>query len=418
MWPFKKAAVKPDVVELGSSGLNVRGGRVQEEWHKALRGGTATQRVFLEMETDAVLGAGLSTLRLLMQRAPLRVKPASDDGRALAVATFLEECLDDMRRTWAAWSREADSFLTFGWSLSEVVLKKRDGVGSAYSDGRWGLADLAPRAQETLQTWDVTPQGDVLAFNQASPTTGKTVRIPLERCIHLAYDARKGNPEGRSLLRSAYVDWYHGKRVLQFEGIGVERDLCGVPVMRAPAAVVSGTDAASVAARETYDKMLSNFRQDQQAYLLLPSEDGYEFKLMGSPGAKQYDTDKILRRCDQRKAMALGTEVQLLGMDKVGSYALADSKTSLLGYAVASLLDFKTEELNRQLVPLLMKVNGIDEKDWPWFEHGEVETPEAGPLATACQALASAGMLTPDLATENRLRGFLDLPLLEEKAGG
>ncbi len=46
----------------------------------------------------------------------------------------------------------------------------------------------------------------------------------------------KNSPEGRSILRSAYRSYYFWKRVLEIEGIGIERDLAGMPVMGIPSA--------------------------------------------------------------------------------------------------------------------------------------------------------------------------------------
>ena len=44
--------------------------------------------------------------------------------------------------------------------------------------------------------------------------------------------ARGDNPEGRSILRNAYFSWYFEKKIAEIEGIGIARDLAGLP--RAP----------------------------------------------------------------------------------------------------------------------------------------------------------------------------------------
>jgi hypothetical protein len=59
----------------------------------------------------------------------------------------------------------------------------------------------------------------------------------------------KGSPEGRSLLRSSYVDWVYKKNFATTEAIGIERHLAGYPVMWVPANVINGQDAGSISTR-------------------------------------------------------------------------------------------------------------------------------------------------------------------------
>ncbi|WP_155274431.1 hypothetical protein [Piscirickettsia salmonis] len=45
--------------------------------------------------------------------------------------------------------------------------------------------------------------------------------------------SRKGNPEGRSILRNAYQPWYYKKNLESIESIGIERNLVGLLTLRA-----------------------------------------------------------------------------------------------------------------------------------------------------------------------------------------
>ncbi|MCE2604181.1 hypothetical protein LH384_34385, partial [Pseudomonas aeruginosa] len=55
-----------------------------------------------------------------------------------------------------------------------------------------------------------------------------------DRALHFVTKSRKNNPEGRSVLRGAYRAWYFKRRIQEIEGIGLERDLAGFPVLTAP----------------------------------------------------------------------------------------------------------------------------------------------------------------------------------------
>ncbi len=52
----------------------------------------------------------------------------------------------------------------------------------------------------------------------------------------------------------------------------------------------------------------------------------FDLVLLSSGGSRQFDTDKIIQRYDQRIAMSILSDFILLGSDRVGSYALGTSK--------------------------------------------------------------------------------------------
>ena len=60
-------------------------------------------------------------------------------------------------------------------------------------------------------------------------------RHPDREVAAVPHRVAKGNPEGRRILRDAYRAWYFKKRLEEFEAIGVERDLAGMPVGKVPA---------------------------------------------------------------------------------------------------------------------------------------------------------------------------------------
>ena len=61
--------------------------------------------------------------------------------------------------------------------------------------------------------------------------------IPDEKSLHFRTTIFKDDPEGRSILRPCYIDYYMVRNFRAIEGIGVERDLAGMPMLTAPEGV-------------------------------------------------------------------------------------------------------------------------------------------------------------------------------------
>ena len=71
-------------------------------------------------------------------------------------------------------------------------------------------------------------------MSQMPPPDFGVLTIPLEKALHFRTTSVKNNPEGRSILRTAYRSWYFKTRIQEIEGIGIERNLAGFPVLYAP----------------------------------------------------------------------------------------------------------------------------------------------------------------------------------------
>ncbi len=215
-----------------------------EEFLKELRGRKGVE-VFKEMsENDDIVGAILFAVEMLMRQVKWNVKEAGNHDIDIKAAEFVYSCMYDMDETWSEFISEVLSFLTFGWSYHEIVYKRRMGMTknaktkSKYSDGLIGWRKLPIRSQDTLWEWRYDDNDNLLGLTQCAPPLYTQVFIPIEKALHFRTKNRKGNPEGRSVLRNAYRSWYFKRRIQEIEGIGIERDLAGLPVLTAP----EGTD--------------------------------------------------------------------------------------------------------------------------------------------------------------------------------
>jgi hypothetical protein len=409
--------------ELGSTGLSRTGsnwGEITEEFLPQLSGKNAL-RAFREMShNDPVVWSMLFAARMLLRNVHWRV-----EGERQDLVEFVDSCLVDMSSTWGDTLSEILSFLVYGFSWHEIVYKRRVGPNetdpsrrSRFSDGRIGWRKLPIRSQDTLVEWEFDAEGGVRAFIQSAPPNYQQVRIPIERSLLFRMGAHKGNPEGQSILRGAYRPWFMKKRLENIEGIGIERDLAGIPVIYR-SLEMKAHDAE-------LKKIVRNIRRDEQEGLILPlafDDRGNKlltFELLGSPGSRQINISQVIDRYDKRIAMTMMADFILLGQQSVGSFALADSKTALFSTALGAVQSSVAEVMNNFAIPRLLGVNGIsvDSPDeMPRMVPGDIESVDLQKLGSFVTALAGAGApLFPDRDLENYLRGLANLPPKSEEA--
>jgi hypothetical protein len=415
------------LVELGDTGLHRQGGHIFEEWLPQLRGSFWAKVVREMSENDPVIGAILRAVEMLTRQVEFRVDPGSEDKEGEADAQFVEECRNDMSATWQEILAEILSMLPWGWSWLEQVYKVRNGtegeVTSKYSDGRIGWRKWSIRSQDSLSEWVFDDEGGIQAMVQRSQYDFQARTIPIEKSLLFRTTSRKNNPEGYSILRSAFVPWYRKTNIERIEAIGIERDLVGYPVMRVPSEII--TDSANVNTYTGYKEMVTNIRRDELEGAVIPSDtdehgnEMYSLSLLTSGGTRQMNTGEIIIRYDTRIAMSMLADFMMLGHEKVGSFALASSKTNLFTTALGAYLDSICEVINRHAIPRLMKLNGRPTDSTPKLVHGDIETVDLAELGTFIKELSGAGFtehLAEDVQREIMKRAGLPVPADEEEA--
>ncbi len=414
-------------IEIGSTGLERYGGIVSEEWLRDLQGAKGIKAYKEMRDNDPITGAILFALKMLFRQANWYIEAGGSTTRDEEAKAFLESCLDDMSMSWHDTITEILSMLVFGWSWHETVYKLRQGDGrdprrrSKYSDGRIGWRKLPIRAQETFYEWvfDDT-DGGVIALKQMPPPDYQVREIPIGKSLLFRTESSKANPEGRSVLRNAYRPFYYRKNIEQIEAIGIERDLAGLPVAEVPPSILSpfATEDEKKALSDI-KKMVTEIRRDKSEGVVFPSEfnpdgtkTGYKLSLLSTGGRRNFDTNAIVNRYDQRIAMTVLADFILLGHEKVGSFALNSSKTVLFSTALGAFLDSVCEIFNTHGVPRLFALNAFQGlTDLPKLKHGDVESPDLTELGAYITSLSGAGApLFPDDDLENYLRSAASLP--------
>ncbi|MGN0998655.1 MAG: hypothetical protein ACI4PO_03785 [Faecousia sp.] len=400
--------------------------RFMEEFLPELQGIRGVHAYTEMADNDATVGAILFAIEMLMRNVEFHIEPGGDTAKDKEAAEFVEGCMYDMERTWPDTLSEILSFLTYGWSYHEIVYKRRVGktnspiTNSKYSDGLIGWRKLPIRAQDTLDGWEYKEDtDDLIGMTQCPPPKYDRITIPIEKALHFRTRSRKDNPEGRSILRTAYRAYYFKKRLEEIEGYGMERDLAGFPVLYSPADmdIWDEDDPEMVAMRAQAEAIVSRIRRDALEGVVLKGGydqgTGWKLELLASSGKRQFDTNVIIDRYDKRIATSVLADFVMLGQQQVGSFALADSKTKIFALAIGTYLDVICEVFNNQGIPRLIDINGEHFKgitDYPQMVHGDIEEQDLAQFTTFIKEMVGAGILVPDEQLEDEVRRVGHLP--------
>jgi|SRR5215471_6459032 len=415
------------LLERGTSGLRRAGGYVREELLTELSGQQGIRK-FKEMRDNSpVIGACLYALEMRLRNVKWKFVPADDSAEADRYAELATGMLfEDLELPWSLLQSEILSFLPFGFSYFEMVFKRRlgldpppqpdgmPGLPSRFNDGLIGLGKIALRPPDTVLRWEFDQTGGLMGMHQIDPFAGRQAYIPYEKALLFRPTLYKNNPEGRSVLRTAYRPWYMLTHIENTEGIGIERDLAGLPTFGTPPQWwLSSASPEEVAQLELVRRIGRNIRVDEQMCLVYPliydqaGNQLFKFELAGTGGAKAINTDTIIQRYELRITQSLLCDLLFMGHEDVGSFALASSKSTTEAMSLGGYLEVIQDEFNRRCLPLLWRLNAFPEQRRPHLEHGDVESLDLTELA---RFMLSFGRIYNMQDLENYFRTAAGLP--------
>lgn len=422
--------------EIGTSGLRQFSGWVMDEWLGELTGREAAWRYREFLDNDPVAGGFLFAVEMLARRVTWSVEGGDPRWRE-----FIAQCMNDMSHPWVDLVSEALTMLPYGYAPMELVYKRRQGgsprgqlasntpateepqdeASSVYDDGLIGWRKIPLRAQETTLHWDFDGYSSLRGLIQLD-WHGQQHNIPIEKMVLFRYRKIRNNPEGYSVLRRAWTSYFRLRGLQDIEAIGAARDLAGIPVAKPP----PGVDLFAPENQELYNRvveLVTTVHRDEDEGLVFPTSE-WEFELMSAGGSRQFDTDKIIRRYEQRIAASVLADFMLLGQDGLGSYAMVDVKSELFGMAIDAVLDAICEPMNRYAIPRLLKLNGIETSDPPQITHTTAGRIDLEKIGSFLNNLALAGAQIPwDRSLMTQLFNAAGLPMSfdtpqVEKPGG
>jgi hypothetical protein len=338
--------------EIGTTGLNEYGGLIQEDPIQKLRfgmGGKAYE-IYTEMRLNTpVIAALISAVTQSVRSATWTF--TSDEGEDDPRLELIEAARQNLARTISLDEHLAEATegtAVYGWSLFEQVWEN---VG-----GRILWSNLSIRGQNTLANWEIDQEGHTTGMCQWDiySRRGKVI-IPFDKAVLYRFWVQRENPEGMSLLRPAYVPWYYYKNISKIEAIGIERDLAGLPVITLPPG--ASTDSSSASDLSKAEKTVRNVRNDEQAGFVKPSPD-WGFELLSTGGTRQFDTNAIIQRYENRILMSALAQFLLLGTNGTGSLALSKDQTDFFTMSVTVMANSIARAFTNTALRRLMIYNG------------------------------------------------------------
>jgi hypothetical protein len=431
---------RPDLSELGSTGLLRTGGTVYDEFLSDLRGPKGRKTLREMSDNEPIIASFLFAIEKILQRLDWHFEPYRDptadgepDDADIENAQFANDALNDMSMSWDHTLSEILSMLVYGWSYLEIVYKKRVGPDqkdgskrSKHTDGKIGWRRWGIRSQETLQEWLIDPEdGGVAGMIQLDPVAGGKgrVTIPIEKSLLFRTSVRRNNPEGKPLIRTAYVPYYYKKVISEIEAIGIERDLAGLPVLWLhPDYFAADAPPEMRAVYDTCAQIVKSVKRNENEGILMPlmyDEQGnrlMDLTLLSSGGSRQIPINDTITRYNQMMAITVLADFILLGHERVGTYSLGASKVDLWSLGVDAIANSIREVIQSYAVPRLFAYNGIPLDRLPQFVYGDVAQVELTEIADFVQKMAGAGVLAPDDDLEDYMRDLAGFPPANKEA--
>lgn len=425
--------------ELGYLGLKVVYKTIMEEADNRLRFPRIIREID-EMKKDSMVAAALHLYHMMISKPDWKVvAPIGASAKTIERANFVQECMHDMEHSWQDFISEVCSFVDYGFAINEIVFRRRlKENGSKYNDGLIGLRKLPPRSQSTITGWVFSDDGRELLYVEQSlrnltnqsqfekliEKNGTDIRIPRKKFLLFNTDPQHGNPEGTACLKASWVAWQYKKIVQDSEMLGISRDLQGVPLAKIPARFLSNDASPEDKAVGDYVKnLVRNMQNGQQAGVVLPSDSDpesrlplFELQLLQSNGSKGYDTTEILKRYNAEILVTLYADLLQLGNTGSGSFALANSKTNIIGFAVEHRLREIKRVLDSHLMRAIFEANGWELDELPEFVYTDLDDVDLAEFSSAVQRIVAVGAIEQDRAFFNMTRQKFGLkPFAEDE---
>lgn len=429
--PFRRKRVAP-TQRAGTIGTAVHGGYVQSNETKSDLTGRKKWETFSEMLANvSIVAAGVRYFLNLVSKPDWKVEPPEESGDAgQEIADKVSEAIFKMETPWHRVVRRAAMYRFYGFSWQEWTAKKLD-------DGSVGYLDIEPRAQKTIERWDLDEHGTVFGVIQRSPQTAAEHYIPRAKSIYLVDDSLHDSPEGLGLFRHLAEGSRHLLRYEQLEGWGFELDCRGMPVARGPFSELqdlvkngelSEEDRAAI--ELPLKDFIENHVQAPQRGLFLDSktyatEDEKEtpstvykwsMELLKAGSTNLGDLNKSIQRKTRELARIMGVETLLIGETGSGSLAMAKDKSGNFYLIVDSTLKELAEQFEKDVIDPLMMLNGWPEDLKPTLKIEKLQHREITEITQALVDMAQAGaVLDPEDPAINEVRDLLGLSKITEE---
>lgn len=353
----------------GFTGIDVRQGRVYQEYNENLQSLVDRMTVYEEMRrSEPAFATCENLITIPIANTQYWFEPGDrNDPDSVDFAEFLNWNLSDgLTRAFNETMREAalGVFYGFTWAYPRYELKRWR--GKPY----WGWRQFAPRARATVDRWRFDDDGGLQGLVQYGelPSTGEAryVNYDIEEILLWTWRGDSNDPEGLGAFRQAYKPYFYKTAFEEFAAIRIERQAVGIPVAKGPLGMYDSTDEAKVMA------ILNNIRVGHDAGFVIPT--GWEIYMLDL-GDSNIPFESHIERQHQGMLQSVGAQFVAYNQGGAdGSNAAMKDASSTFYEGVNYMASWACEPINRFEVPRLMERNwrrGMSDKQ-PKLMHGRV----------------------------------------------
>jgi len=418
---------------VGVAGTALYGGYIVDNEKDASLSGESKYKTYSDiLANTSIVSAGVRYFLNLLSKSAWTFEPSEADTTGEWAERAERILTEDPLTPWHRIVRRAAMYRFYGFSVQEWTARRHE-------EGYLTFHDIAPRAQVTIDRWDVDKYGHVNGVVQKSPQDFKDLYIPRSKIVYVVDDTLSDSPEGLGIFRHLVNTATRLRRYEQLEGYGFETDLRGIPVGRGPfsklAAMVEAGDisqeerAAAEAPVRSFVKdhiknpklglMLDSMPYETQDDAQRPSNiPQWNVELLKGSSTMAPEVAAAIERLNRELARMLGVEQLLLGSDSAGSFALSQDKTNSFFLIADSTLAELETAFEDDLLTRIWELNGWDPKMKPSVSTEAVRFKDVEQVTRALRDMAFSGAtLAPDDPVINEVRGLLGLsPASETEA--
>ena len=404
--------------EVGNTGLNLRSvrGKVEENISKLWKGKNKKEFISEMRLNDPYVNAWINAKNAIALKPDWVIQPRNpEDSKSKEYADLISNMLfNDMATTFNSFVLNSITMAEYGFAISEIVLKKRQGktdnpmTTSLYNDGLFGVAKLSPRWQNSITKWDIDNNGNIENVYQRSNDFGTTdIKMPYKKILHLVMNGYNGNPEGESVLRGTFASYYNKKNIERIQRETFERGFTGILDIQVPPRYMSKkyNTPEGVEMMRVIDAFLRNVKQGKEAGIIRPASKDFNIELIQGKTGTGLDPDKMIDRYNTEIVMCLLSD-SFMGKSKVYQGASGEqTKTKIYKSFIGIILDEIKEQINKKLIPLLFNINNLDTEYMPYLDYGNLDDLDLQAVSWFIQSVAKncGPLMTPTYELNNFL---------------
>lgn len=404
--------------EVGNTGLNLRGvrGKVEENISKLWKGKNKKDFISEMRLNDPYVNAWINAKNAIALKPDWVIQPRNpEDSKSKEYADLISNMLfNDMATTFNSFVLNSITMAEYGFAVSEIVLKKRQGktdnpmTTSLYNDGLFGVAKLSPRWQNSITKWDIDNNGNIENVYQRSDDFGTTdVKMPYRKILHFVMNGYNGNPEGESVLRGTFASYYNKKNIERIQRETFERGFTGILDIQVPPRYMSKkyNTPEGVEMMRAINAFLRNVKQGKEAGIIRPASKDFNIELIQGKTGTGLDPDKMIDRYNTEIVMCLLSD-SFMGKNKVYQGASGEqTKTKIYKSFIGIILDEIKEQINKKLIPLLFNINNLDTEYMPYLDYGNLDDLDLQAVSWFIQSVAKncGPLMTPTYELNNFL---------------